>query len=120
MYFEKEVNWFPKLSLKDKEECSSRSIGEIDESTKAKVSTFKLSDIEDGFGYVEGDYEYETINIDPGDVLFFHPLLIHKSGELKSDKTRWSCHYRFNNMKDKDFIDRNYPHPYIYKPIKLW
>jgi len=106
------VAWLPLIPVDD-------DLGKLEVVPKSHKLGDVATDIEDGFGYVEGDYEYETINIDPGDVLFFNPLLIHKSGELKSDKTRWSCHYRFNNMKDKDFIDRNYPHPYIYKPIKL-
>ena len=106
------VAWLPLLPIDD-------DLGKLEVVSKSHKLGDIATDIEDGFGYVEGDFEYETINIDPGDVLYFSSFLIHRSGQLKSEGIRWSCHYRFNNMKDKDFIDREYPHPYSYQPIKL-
>lgn len=77
-------------------------------------------ELEDGFGVVDTtDLIYDPVKINLGDVLVFDSRLVHRSGKLKEDATRWSCHFRFNNMYDQDFIERGYPHPYIYKPIKL-
>lgn len=77
-------------------------------------------DIEDGFGYVTKSVgPYKAVEMDLGDVLIFDSNLVHRSGKLYQGATRWSCHFRYNNMYDSEFIKRGYPHPYIYKPIKL-
>jgi ectoine hydroxylase-related dioxygenase (phytanoyl-CoA dioxygenase family) len=63
--------------------------------------------------------EYEEIQpeLKVGDIAIFSTFLVHKSGDITNDQIRWSCHFRYTNMLDKDFIDRGYPHPYIYKPV---
>ena len=38
------------------------------------------------------------------------------SGDIFNNTIRWSCHFRYTNMVDQDFIDRGFPNPYIYKP----
>ena len=63
-------------------------------------------DIEDGFGKVDADLDYEPVEIELGDVLIFDSHLVHRSGKLQDGVTRWSCHFRFNNMYDQDFIER--------------
>ncbi|KAL0124721.1 hypothetical protein PUN28_006525 [Cardiocondyla obscurior] len=47
---------------------------------------------------------WEYLEMQPGDTVFFHPLLIHGSGVNKSDRTRRaiSCHYAAANC---DFVD---------------
>lgn len=69
------------------------------------------------FGIVDPDKDYNFIDVeaDPGDALFFSSFLIHRSGVNITEKIRWSCHFRYNNMQDTDFIGRGYPHPYLYK-----
>lgn len=52
-----------------------------------------------------------------GDVLVFSSMLIHRSGDNRSDRFRWSCNFRYNNLADDSFIGRGYPHAYIYQPI---
>ncbi len=78
--------------------------------------------VEKGFGMVElNDREREkliSVNAEVGDVVVFSSLLIHESGNNITDKPRWSCHFRYNDMKDKSFISRGYPNPYLYKPIE--
>ena len=39
------------------------------------------------------------------------------SGSNTSDKIRWSCHFRFNNLDEESFINRSFSHPYLYKSI---
>jgi hypothetical protein len=56
-----------------------------------------------------------TLNV--GDIAIFSTLLVHKSGDIKNDKIRWSCHFRYTNMLDYDYIQRGFPNPYIYKPL---
>ncbi|HVS80577.1 MAG TPA: phytanoyl-CoA dioxygenase family protein [Pyrinomonadaceae bacterium] len=57
-----------------------------------------------------------TVEVERGDALFFSTLLVHRSGTNVTESLRWSCHFRYNNLFEKTFIERGYPHPYIYKP----
>ena len=86
--------------------------------------THKLGDIsnsvEGGFAVVK-NYDLSLFNeIQPtlheGDIVIFSSFLLHKSGEITNDSIRWSCHLRYTNMLDHDFVERGFPHPYIYKP----
>ena len=64
------------------------------------------------------DYVGDSIrpNLSIGDIAIFSTLLVHSSGEILDDSIRWSCHYRFTDMLEKDYIKRGFPNPYIYKP----
>ena len=77
------------------------------------------ADIVDGFGNLSQSVD-ETrlvpIEIEAGDALFFSSLLVHRSGTNVTDSIRWSCHFRYNNLHEETFIQRGYPHPYIYQP----
>jgi ectoine hydroxylase-related dioxygenase (phytanoyl-CoA dioxygenase family) len=73
-------------------------------------------------GFAEVEYEGEFIQPElfVGDIVIFSTLLVHKSGDIINDTIRWSCHYRYTNMLDNDYIKRGFPNPYIYKPkIKI-
>ncbi len=50
--------------------------------------------------------EWEYLEMQPGDTVFFHPLLVHGSGVNKSNRTRKaiSCHYAAG---DCQYIDVN-------------
>ena len=52
-----------------------------------------------------------------GDIILFNSFLVHKSGNNITDSIRWSCHMRYNDVSEKSFIERGYPHAYIYKPV---
>jgi phytanoyl-CoA hydroxylase len=67
---------------------------------------------------IEGlrDEQYQSIEINAGDVLFFSAFLVHRSGNNVTDSIRWSCHFRYNDLEEPTFISRKYPNPYIYKP----
>jgi|688.fasta_scaffold230703_2 phytanoyl-CoA hydroxylase len=79
------------------------------------------NNVEGGFAKIT-DYDlssYERVQpiMKVGDIAIFSTFLVHESGDITNDEIRWSCHFRYTNMLDKDFIDRGYPHPYIYKPV---
>jgi hypothetical protein len=59
-----------------------------------------------------------SVEVEIGDALFFSAFLIHSSGNNILDRIRWSCHFRYNDLEEKTFIQRGYPHPYIYKPTQ--
>jgi ectoine hydroxylase-related dioxygenase (phytanoyl-CoA dioxygenase family) len=60
--------------------------------------------------------DFVPIEATQGDALFFSSFLVHRSGTNSTDSIRWSCHLRYNNLGEETFIQRGYPHPYIYKP----
>lgn len=77
------------------------------------------NEVEGGFAKVKFDREgYEKFQPSMliGDIVIFSTLLVHESGDIKDESIRWSCHFRYNNLLDKDFINRGFPNPYIYKP----
>ncbi len=61
-------------------------------------------------------FEFVPMEVSKGDVLFFSTLLVHRSGENTSGSIRWSCHFRYNNLYEPTFIERGFPHSYVYKP----
>lgn len=72
-----------------------------------------------GFAQVhinEEDYLPMQPELKIGDIAIFSTLLVHKSGDIENDQIRWSCHFRYTNMLDNDYIERGFPSPYIYKP----
>jgi ectoine hydroxylase-related dioxygenase (phytanoyl-CoA dioxygenase family) len=70
-------------------------------------------------GFAQVEYEGESIQpeLEIGDIVIFSTMLVHKSGNILDDSIRWSCHFRYTDMLEQDFINRGYPNPYIYKPI---
>jgi phytanoyl-CoA hydroxylase len=69
-------------------------------------------------GFAEVEYEGKSIQpeMEVGDIAIFSTFLVHKSGDILDNSIRWSCHFRYTDMLEKDFINRGYPNPYIYKP----
>ncbi len=73
----------------------------------------------DGYGHIEDSMstvEAVPVEVEGGDALFFSAFLVHQSGTSITDAIRWSCHFRYNNLREPTFVDRGFPHPYIYKP----
>jgi ectoine hydroxylase-related dioxygenase (phytanoyl-CoA dioxygenase family) len=64
----------------------------------------------------ECPFEFLSVEVEKGDALFFSTLLVHRSGNNTSGSVRWSCHFRYNNLYEPTFIQRGFPHSYIYKP----
>jgi hypothetical protein len=69
-----------------------------------------------GFAEVKTDGIRIQPDVNMGDIVIFSTLLVHESGDIVNDSIRWSCHFRFTNMLDSDYINRGFPNPYIYKP----
>jgi hypothetical protein len=67
---------------------------------------------------IEGlrDQEYQSVEINAGDVLFFSAFLVHRSGDNVTNSIRWSCHFLYNDLEEPSFVSRKYPNPSIYKP----
>lgn len=53
--------------------------------------------------------EIDTPEMLPGDVLFFHSKLLHKSGNnVSQGRSRWVCNPRYSNSVDKELVDRKW------------
>lgn len=65
---------------------------------------------------IESDYlkekKFKELLIEPGDLLLFSALTIHKSGINNSDTLKMTVNFRYNNISEKTFIDRNYYNPF--------
>lgn len=73
--------------------------------------------IEDNFGVCSVDEsEFVPVEVAAGDALIISTFLIHRSGNNVSDRIRWSCHFRYNDLEEKSFMERGYPSPYVYYP----
>lgn len=106
------VLWFPLVDV-------NKELGALQIIPKSHKDGLVIKDYDSGFGLVSDrkDEDFIDVEVERGDALLFSSYLIHRSGNNTSGDIRWSAHFRYNDLEDKDFIDRNYPHPYIYKPI---
>ena len=108
------VVWVPLVDVNEKNGSiliypGSHKYGDLSNSVEggfAKIDGFDSS----GFSEIQPELEV-------GDIAIFSTFLVHKSGDILDDSIRWSCHFRYTNMLDQDFIDRGFPNPYIYKPV---
>lgn len=106
------VCWVPLIDM-------SEEHGFLEVSPKTHILDHSVKTLEDGFGNVDEDlFDFYPVKVKKGNVLIFNSNLVHRSGKLQNNKvTRWSAHFRFNNMYDERFITDNYPHPYEYRNI---
>ncbi len=107
------VIWIPLIDI-------DKSLGALEILPGSHLDGLRTDHIDSGFGMVQlSDAENESIisvEVNTGDALLFSSFLIHQSGNNQSDSPRWSCHFRYNDLKEETFIQRKYAHPYIYKP----
>ena len=84
-----------------------------------KLGLVETEVVESFFGKVEEftDDDFVPVPVSQGDVLFMSAFLVHRSGNNVTETIRWSCHFRYNNLDERTFIDRGYPHAYVYKPV---
>jgi len=109
------VIWIPLVDI-------NRNLGALEILPGSHLKGLITNHIENGFGMVslsnEESKKIITVEAEVGDILLFSSFLIHQSGNNISNKPRWSCHFRYNDLDEKTFIQRKFPHPYIYKPIE--
>lgn len=106
------VVWLPLIDM-------DRSIGALEIVPKSHTLGVLVSGVEEGFGLVDGfkNEDFKSIELSVGDILIFSAFLVHRSGANSTESIRWSAHLRYNNLDDPDFINRKFPHPYIYRPV---
>jgi ectoine hydroxylase-related dioxygenase (phytanoyl-CoA dioxygenase family) len=109
------VIWIPLMNI-------DKSLGALEILPKSHKLGLVTDHIDQGFGMVDLetlrlDSSMIPVEVNEGDILVFSSFLIHQSGENIANEPRWSCHFRYNDLSEKTFISRGYPHAYIYKPV---
>lgn len=61
-------------------------------------------------------FKFEPIEVACGDIIVMSGFLVHRTGDLGGSKLRISASFRYNNVCDPSFVERNFPNPYAYKP----
>jgi len=105
------VVWIPLMDVNE----SNGAVVFYPESHKLGPLDFEMKG---GFANVNFDpTQHKRIQpeLEIGDIAIFSTLLVHESGDISNDDIRWSCHFRYTNLKDGDFINRGFPSPYVYK-----
>ncbi len=110
------VVWLPLVNI-------DKSLGTLKVVPGSHRRGLLAAELVDGYGHIAPEIAGRidpasllTVEVDRGDALFFSTLLVHCSGSNVTESLRWSCHFRYNNLFEKTFIERGYPHPYIYRP----
>ena len=106
------VVWVPLVPI----DCA---LGALEIIPRSHLWGLQEAKIVDGYGHLEQKIEQSSfvpVEVERGDALFFSSLLLHQSGTNVTQRIRWSCHFRYNNLAEPTFIERGYPHPYLYKP----
>ena len=106
------VVWIPLINI-------NIAIGPISLIQGSHLNGLVVKDKSIGFGVVDSNIynNFKSFEYEIGDLLIFSAFLIHKSGDNLTNNIRWSCQFRYNDLEDKSFIERGYPHAFIYKPF---
>ncbi|RMA57970.1 phytanoyl-CoA dioxygenase family protein [Ulvibacter antarcticus] len=108
------VIWIPLVDI-------NKDLGALEILAGSHLDGLRTDHIENGFGMVKLSEQEKarltSVEVKTGDILLFSSFLIHQSGDNITDRPRWSCHFRYNDLEDSSFLKRKYAHPYIYKPI---
>ncbi|HWB62997.1 MAG TPA: phytanoyl-CoA dioxygenase family protein [Chitinophagales bacterium] len=65
------------------------------------------------------DDKFITFDTEPGDIIVFYSLMVHRSGVNSTNRIRWSTQFRFNDLLEPTFIERKFPNPFVYHSYKV-
>ena len=60
------------------------------------------------------DDKFIPIPVEPGDIIFFSSFMVHRTSEEDDGLVRIALSGRFNNAKEKTYVEHGYPTPYKY------
>jgi ectoine hydroxylase-related dioxygenase (phytanoyl-CoA dioxygenase family) len=61
------------------------------------------------------DGEFKPLPMQAGDAIVFSGFLLHRTGERGGEDVRVALSFRFNNVAEPRFVERNFPNTYIYR-----
>jgi phytanoyl-CoA hydroxylase len=112
------VVWLPLIDV-------DRSLGALEVVPGSHRWGLLPADMADSYGHINEEAQSRidpgvltSVELERGDALFFSTFLVHQSGTNVTDAIRWSCHFRYNNLRDPTFVARGFPHPYVYAPAE--
>jgi len=112
------VVWLPLVDI-------DRRLGALEVLPGSHKRGLVEADMEDGYGHISeaaragiDEGQLISVEVERGDALFFSTFLLHQSGTNVSDAIRWSCHFRYNDLAEASFVERGFPHPYVYHPVE--
>ena len=96
-----------------------RSLGALEIVPESHRLGLLANEVVERFGKVDrfADGDFQPVEVEQGDLLVFSAFLVHRSGTNSTDSIRWSCHFRYNDLAEATFIERGYPHAYVYHPV---
>jgi phytanoyl-CoA hydroxylase len=106
------VVWVPLVPI-------DRALGALEVLPRSHTRGLLPAEMSDGYGHIATPIDtaaFVPVEVEKGDALAFSTFLVHQSGTNVTSGIRWSCHFRYNNLRERTFIERGLPHPYIYKP----
>ena len=62
-----------------------------------------------GYGRRKRRLELVYVEMEPGDALFFHANLLHRSDQNKSDKPRWAMICCYNAARNNPYKEHHHP-----------
>lgn len=60
------------------------------------------------------DDKFIPIPVEPGDIIFFSSFMVHRTSEADDGLVRIAMSGRFNNAKERTYVEHGYPTPYKY------
>jgi len=60
------------------------------------------------------DDRFVPITAEPGDIVFFSSFMVHRTSEADDGLVRIALSGRFNNAREKTYVEHGYPTPYKY------
>jgi phytanoyl-CoA hydroxylase len=60
------------------------------------------------------DDKFIPILAEPGDIIFFSSFMVHRTSEADDGLVRIALSSRFNNAREKTYVEHGYPTPYKY------
>lgn len=107
------VIWIPLIDI-------DVELGAIEVIPKSHLEGLITKETVDSFGVIAKEFDNDELfipmEVKKGDIVLFSQFLVHRSGHNATDSIRWSCHFRYNDLNETSFVERAYPHTYIYKP----
>ncbi|WP_440906659.1 phytanoyl-CoA dioxygenase family protein (plasmid) [Catenovulum sp. SX2] len=88
----------------------SHHLGRLDHSKTGDQKGADLKFVEEAMKY----HELVNVELEPGDVLFFHCNLLHKSNQNRSKDPRWSMISAYNAISNQAFADNEA----VYYPLE--
>ncbi|MEW5683388.1 MAG: phytanoyl-CoA dioxygenase family protein [Pseudomonadota bacterium] len=62
------------------------------------------------------DADFQPLSLARGDAVFFSGFTVHRTGVQGGECVRTAFSFRFNNLLEPTYVERNFPDPYLYRP----